>query len=174
LVWEIRPANSEELGALRQIEAVRMPLIDRPRERGRAQPAASERGLDRIIANLATLVVVAEHTRAEGSRQHLCAKAEPKQRFVLGERSFEPLDLSSYPVERVIDTHRAAEHDNAVMVGEPIRQRLAATRPPNVKPNVCAVTRRRFPVGASPTRQPLQPEATGAVMEVTKWLKPSV
>ena len=39
---------------------------------------------------------------------------------------------------------------------------------------VSAVTRRRFPVGASPTRQPLQPEATGAVMEVTKWLKPSV
>ena len=32
---------------------------------------------------------------------------------------------------------------------------------------------RRFPVGASPTRQTLQPEATGAVMEVTKWLKPS-
>jgi hypothetical protein len=38
---------------------------------------------------------------------------------------------------------------------------------------VCAVKRRRFPVGARPTRQPLQPEATGAVMEVTKWLKPS-
>src|ERR1700738_1880391 len=37
----------------------------------------------------------------------------------------------------------------------------------------CAVKRRRFPVGVSPTRQPLQPEATGAVMEVTKWLKPS-
>ncbi len=31
-----------------------------------------------------------------------------------------------------------------------------------------------FPVGASPTRPSLQPEATGAVMEVTKWLKPSV
>jgi phosphate/sulfate permease len=29
-------------------------------------------------------------------------------------------------------------------------------------------------VGASPTRQTLQPEATGAVMEVTKWLKPSI
>ena len=27
-------------------------------------------------------------------------------------------------------------------------------------------------MGASPTRQTLQPEATGAVMEVTKWLKP--
>src|ERR1700687_4440196 len=39
---------------------------------------------------------------------------------------------------------------------------------------VCAGERRRFPVGVSPTRQPLQPEATGAVMEVTKWLKPLV
>ena len=29
-------------------------------------------------------------------------------------------------------------------------------------------------MGASLTRQPLQPEATGAVMEATKWLKPSV
>ena len=28
--------------------------------------------------------------------------------------------------------------------------------------------------GLDITRQPLQPEATGAVMEVTKWLKPSV
>jgi hypothetical protein len=37
----------------------------------------------------------------------------------------------------------------------------------------CAVQRRRFPAGASPARQPLQPEATGAGMEVTKCLKPS-
>src|SRR6266852_1732344 len=35
-------------------------------------------------------------------------------------------------------------------------------------------TRRRFPVGASPTRKTLQPEATGTVMELTKWLKPLV
>src|SRR6202048_5119107 len=34
--------------------------------------------------------------------------------------------------------------------------------------------RRRFPVGANPIRQPRQPEAIGAVMEVTKWLKPSI
>ena len=36
LVGEIRPTKSEELGALREIEAVRMPLIDRARERSRA------------------------------------------------------------------------------------------------------------------------------------------
>ena len=29
-------------------------------------------------------------------------------------------------------------------------------------------------MGATPTRRTLQPEATGAVMEVTIWLKPSV
>ncbi len=28
-------------------------------------------------------------------------------------------------------------------------------------------------MGASPTRLSLQPEATGAIMEATKWLKPS-
>ena len=39
---------------------------------------------------------------------------------------------------------------------------------------VCAVRRRRFPVGERPTRRPLQPEAIGAVMELTKWLKPSI
>ena len=31
-----------------------------------------------------------------------------------------------------------------------------------------------YPAVDSPTRRTLQPEATGAVMEVTKWLKPSV
>ena len=36
LVWEISPTNSEEFGTLRQIEAVRLPLIDRARERSRA------------------------------------------------------------------------------------------------------------------------------------------
>src|SRR5258708_648816 len=48
---------------------------------------------------------------------------------------------------------------------------VAATQCPSW---VCAVQRRRLPVGANPIRQPLQPEAIGAVMEVTKWLKPSI
>ena len=38
--------------------------------------------------------------------------------------------------------------------------------------STCAVRRRRFPVGARPTRRTLQPEATGAGMEETKCLKP--
>ena len=49
--------------------------------------------------------------------------------------------------------------------GQPHRQRLSE----------CAVQRRCFPAGANPAR-PLshRPEATGAVMEETKWLKPLV
>ena len=39
--------------------------------------------------------------------------------------------------------------------------------------STCAVTRRRFSSGCKPHPVTLQPEATGAVMEVTKWLKPS-
>jgi hypothetical protein len=50
---------------------------------------------------------------------------------------------------------------------------LVPDRPSIVR--VCAVVRRRSSMGANPTRQlSLRPEATGAVMEVTKWLKPSV
>src|SRR6202011_3580070 len=56
-------------------------------------------------------------------------------------------------------------------IGERQRHILRALRLPLW---VCAVQRRRFPVGANPTRQSLQPEAIGAVMEVTKWLKPSI
>ena len=43
--------------------------------------------------------------------------------------------------------------------------------PPQRPLRVCAVARRRFPVGANPTQRSLQPEATGAVREVMKWLK---
>ena len=57
-----------------------------------------------------------------------------------------------------------------INVGYVIRQRVKRLKRPVM---ACAVKRRRFPVGANPTRQPLQPEATGAAMEVTKWLKPS-
>ena len=47
------------------------------------------------------------------------------------------------------------------------------TKPKKRPLRVCAVVSRCFPVGARPTRLSIRPEATGAVMEVTKWLKPS-
>ena len=39
---------------------------------------------------------------------------------------------------------------------------------------VCAVKGGAFQWVQAPPGETLQPEATGAVMEVTKWLKPSV
>src|SRR2546422_117200 len=57
--------------------------------------------------------------------------------------------------------------------GFPVKCRRACLSDIECPLLACAVTRRRFPVGASPTRQRLQPEATGAAMEETKWLKPS-
>ena len=58
-----------------------------------------------------------------------------------------------------------------ILISSTFQARRQAARLPLL---ACAVQRRRFPVGAGPTRQPLQPEAIGAVMEVTKWLKPSI
>jgi len=55
-------------------------------------------------------------------------------------------------------------------IGAPASIRL---RPPKVGFPRAPWQGGAFPVGASPTRQPLQPEATGAAMEETKWLKPS-
>jgi len=64
--------------------------------------------------------------------------------------------------------HRRPVHDRAS------EQSARAARSCNDRYFACAVRRRRFPVGENPTRRTLQPEATGAVMEVTKGLKPSV
>src|SRR5262245_1295157 len=62
-----------------------------------------------------------------------------------------------------------AGHSIQLFVRAPIEEEARM----NVRYWVCAVIRRRFPVGASPTRRTLQPEATGAAREVTRWLKPS-
>ena len=72
LVGEIRPANREQLGAFRQIEAVGTPLVDGAREASGAETFARERRLHRIIADLAALIVITEHARAS-----ICA---PRQR----------------------------------------------------------------------------------------------
>jgi hypothetical protein len=47
-------------------------------------------------------------------------------------------------------------------------------RPPQRPHYVCAVSKAALSSGCKAHWQPLQPEATEAVMEVTKWLKPSV
>jgi hypothetical protein len=72
-----------------------------------------------------------------------------------------------------------AQHDLAAMLfislaptpcgAKPRRPGFQFVRRLRQRPHrVCAVERRRFPVGVRPTRQLLQPEATGAAMEVTK------
>ena len=61
-----------------------------------------------------------------------------------------------------------------VIVNARLSSREVETTCAHCQPRVCAVKRRRFPVGVNPTRQMLQPEVVGAVMEVTKWLKPSM
>jgi hypothetical protein len=45
---------------------------------------------------------------------------------------------------------------------------------PELLPRVCAVKGGAFQWVKAPSGETLQQEATGAVMEVTKWLKPSV
>ena len=76
----------------------------------------------------------------------------------------------SRPVRPTPSASRSAGHYNRAGVAA---RGYKAARPPTGAYGegpltTCAVTRRRFPVGANPTRRTLQPEATGVAMEVTK------
>jgi hypothetical protein len=76
--------------------------------------------------------------------------------FVVGAADLDPSDLSviQRAFLRIAQLNNVRSND-----AQSEKERLLLA---------CAVQRRRFPVGASPTRQSLQPEAIGAVMEVTK------
>src|SRR5579871_5218396 len=147
LVGEILAARGEELRSRRQVEPVGMPLIDGAREPRPAQRLARGRRLDRVVADLAALVVVAEHSRAERAGQHLRAEADAEGGLGLGERRLEPVDLAPDPVERVVRTHRAAEYDDPGVIGERLGQRLAKARPANVEPDVHGPEHRADPAG---------------------------
>jgi hypothetical protein len=79
----------------------------------------------------------------------------------------------------------AKRNDLGAMIGSLERRRqtiyknissgrsVERSRQPQCPQRVCTVRRWHSPVGARPTRQPLQPEASGAFMEVAKRLKPS-
>jgi hypothetical protein len=71
---------------------------------------------------------------------------------------------------QAVDIHEFKERSSSLQAG---RAGAVPVGHFECHPLACAVIRRRFPVGARPTRQTLQPKATGAAMEVTKWLKPS-
>jgi hypothetical protein len=116
--------------------------------------------------------------------QHLAVKAKPvgqnRARVIAALRltthGLWPRELSfSYPFCRLAQFLTVAnppkmDGSRGASKARPAREAIRWERPLVA----CAVQRRRFPVGVSPTRQPLQPEAIGAVMEVTKWLKPSI
>src|ERR1700676_2161439 len=80
--------------------------------------------------------------------------------------------LPSATLDRMLQT--PTRHRLPRLAGLRVRSAEVAVEMMNGRPlRVCAVQSRRFLVGANPTRQMLQPEATGATVEVTKRLKPS-
>jgi len=70
-------------------------------------------------------------------------------------------------MQRAIIVSSVISHEGVISAGAPfLRYRCILMLRWHIRRpvRVCAVTRRRSSAGASPTRQPLQPEATGAVM----------
>src|SRR5690606_11332292 len=79
-----------------------------------------------------------------------------------------PASLQSFPLDYF--PLLVQNHEVAFLV-----RQIQSNRETLARISQCAVERRRFSVGAKPTRQlSLQPVAIGAGMEVTKLLKPLV
>ncbi len=80
------------------------------------------------------------------------------------------MSFSLHPTEIIVSTITKTNRTFWIILEPPYKSRRHLTRIIQ-----CAVKRRRFSVGAKPTRQlSLQPVAIGAVEEVTNLLKPSV
>ena len=86
-------------------------------------------------------------------RRHPCRRCKKRRRYQFCARAESPRRIYRYA-----PTHFPKVAGVCRAQGEPAEGPL----------RVCAVKRRRFSVGTRPTRQPLQPEAAGAAMEVTK------
>src|SRR5690349_9324621 len=125
-------AFGKELGAVRHVEALAVPLIDafRPgldhREPGGGRPY-------RVIADLGMAARMAVHLAAKKFGANLRAEADAEKRLVVAQRHTNPFDFTMVEIVAVIDAHRTAENDRGRMLGHGRRQGIAEARPPHVQ-----------------------------------------
>ena len=117
------------------------------------------------LALLTTIRTESRRGRVPGGRSLLiCLKTPPCQAYSTEGRG---------QVSRCSDIAKTIFAHRLLHVARAVRTMSEAPRKPPLMARrckrlvwVCAVKRWRFPAGASPARQSLQPEATGAAMEV--------
>src|SRR6185437_9274046 len=120
-------ALGEQLGAMRQLESLAMPMIDlRGPVRAERQPGGS--GTDRIIADLDQALRMRRDGGAQLLGQHLRAEADADERPLLAQGDFDPVDLAPHIVVAIIGAHRATQNHGASMFVERFGQEIAETR----------------------------------------------
>ena len=122
----------EQLGALRQVQAFAVPLIDVVGPAG-AHAKARRGRADRVITALDLALGMQVDPGAEVARQHLGAEADAEEGLLLGKRHADPIDLAPDEGFVVVRALRAAEDDRAGVVGEGVGKRLVEARAADVE-----------------------------------------
>jgi hypothetical protein len=126
-------SSRQKCRAMGQFKTFPVPLVDMARKWALAKPMPLFRWTDRIIAYLHAPLWMRLDTLAEVAGEHLCAKANAKERDTLFERDRDPVDFSAQPSIVVIDAHRTAKEDRAGIAGERFGQRMAEDGSPAIE-----------------------------------------
>ncbi len=125
-------ALREQLGAMRQLKAFAMPVIDVIGP-VRADGIAGRCGADRVIADLGDALRMRRDPGAELLGQHLRAEADAEERPLLAQRNLDPVDLAADIVVGIVGAHRAAEEHGTGMRIQRLRKRIAEARAADVE-----------------------------------------
>src|SRR5690606_31374533 len=86
---------------------------------------ALRRRPQRVVTDLHEPLGMYVDLRAELACEHLCAETDAEERLVFSERHFDPVRLRTHIVVGVVCAHRPAEDDDAGVLFERLRQRIA-------------------------------------------------
>src|SRR6185437_17115593 len=113
-------AFGEQLGAIGQIEAFAMPVVDMAWPARAARQSRCGRAY-RVVADLGQALRMRRDPGAKLSGEHLRAQANAQKGALLAQRNLDPVDLAADIVVRVVGTHRTAKDDGAGVVIERLR-----------------------------------------------------
>ena len=125
-------AFGQQLGAPRQLKSFTVPMVDALRP-VRAERMARFGRTDRIVAALDAAFRVRCDLRAQLLGEHLRAEANTKERPLLAQGDFDPVDFPANIFVGIVGAHRATKNDRAGMPIQRFRQCIAEPRTPDIE-----------------------------------------
>src|ERR1700760_2523792 len=129
------------------MKSLAVPVIDACRP-VRTERAAGIGRADRIVAAFDAALRMRRDLRAQLSGEHLRAQANTKERPLLAQGDFDPVDFPAHIFVRIVGAHRTAENDGAGMLVQRFWQGIAKSRTPDIEGVAEGAERVTDPAGA--------------------------